>query len=87
MAFRRVCSGLVSEQNFSSMSFHMPESIADLEIDSGLVIGQPPQFVLEVWKGPSSVWEPGASFVHTRYKYLNHPAIYKIKPLSSGHEA
>eukprot|EP00983_Pelagomonas_calceolata_P003403 111149-Pelagomonas_calceolata.AAC.1 len=39
--------------------FHMPESIADLEIDSGLVVGQPPQvlpirvaFLLEVWKGP-----------------------------------
>eukprot|EP00983_Pelagomonas_calceolata_P104512 1159036-Pelagomonas_calceolata.AAC.10 len=30
---------------------------------------------------------PGLQSTHTYHKYMNHPAIYRTQPSSSGHEA
>eukprot|EP00983_Pelagomonas_calceolata_P084006 1156274-Pelagomonas_calceolata.AAC.3 len=33
------------------------------------------------------VSHPGLQHTHTDHKYSNHPAIYRTRPSSSGHEA
>eukprot|EP00983_Pelagomonas_calceolata_P078110 1154156-Pelagomonas_calceolata.AAC.3 len=33
------------------------------------------------------VSRPGLQHTHTYHEYLNHPAIYRTRPSSNGHEA
>eukprot|EP00983_Pelagomonas_calceolata_P003037 100574-Pelagomonas_calceolata.AAC.1 len=67
----KVCYGLKRSLNRSLHFLHSLHTVA-------------PQ---SNYNGREHVSRPGLRYTHTYHEHFNHPAIYRTRPSSSGHEA